>query len=211
MITHFETFLLTGILLNMTPGNDTIFILSKSIGQGRRAGIISALGIATGSAVHTVLAAFGLSLIIAKSILLFNIIKYAGAVYLLYIGYKMITDKSGFASEKINQIKSVNYNTIYRDAIVTNLLNPKVALFFISFLPQFIDPATGNSTLGFLLLGATFITTGIIWCMLLAVFAAAIFSTLKKNLRLSSVINKICGVTLIALGIKVALSDRNHV
>ena len=208
MIIHFETFLLTGILLNLTPGNDTVFILSKSIGQGRKAGIISALGIATGSAVHTVLAAFGLSLIIAKSILLFNIIKYAGAAYLLYVGFKMITDKSGFANQQIDQETSVNYNTIYRDAIVTNLLNPKVALFFISFLPQFIDPASGNSTLGFLLLGATFITTGITWCMILAVFAAAIFSSLKKNMKLSIIINKICGATLIGLGIKVALTDR---
>lgn len=86
-IIHFETFLLTGILLNLTPGNDTIFILTKSIGQSKKAGIISALGIGTGSFIHTILAAFGLSIIIAKSILLFNIIKYVGAIYLLYIGF----------------------------------------------------------------------------------------------------------------------------
>lgn len=85
-IIHFTTFLMTGILLNLTPGNDTIFILSKSIGQGKKAGIMSALGIGTGSVIHTVLAALGLSIIIAKSILLFNIIKYAGAAYLLYMG-----------------------------------------------------------------------------------------------------------------------------
>lgn len=85
-IIHFETFLLTGILLNLTPGNDTIFILTKSIGQGRKAGIVSALGIGTGNIVHTVLAAFGLSLIIAKSIFLFNTIKFIGAGYLIYLG-----------------------------------------------------------------------------------------------------------------------------
>ena len=93
-IIHFSTFLITGILLNLTPGNDTIFILTKSIGQGKKAGVMSALGIGTGSIIHTLLAAFGLSVIIAKSILLFNIIKYAGAAYLLYIGYKMLTDRS---------------------------------------------------------------------------------------------------------------------
>ena len=88
-IIHFETFLLTGILLNITPGNDTVFILSKSIGQGKKAGIVSALGIGTGSLIHTVLAALGLSLIIAKSMLLFNLIKYAGAAYIIYIGLKI--------------------------------------------------------------------------------------------------------------------------
>jgi threonine/homoserine/homoserine lactone efflux protein len=93
-IIHFSTFLIAGILLNLTPGNDTIFILTKSIGQGKKAGIMSALGIGTGSIIHTLLAAFGLSVIIAKSILLFTIIKYAGAAYLLYIGYKMLTDRS---------------------------------------------------------------------------------------------------------------------
>ena len=85
-ILHFETFLLTGMLLNITPGNDTIFILSRSIAQGRKAGIVSALGIGTGSIIHTLLAAFGLSLIIAESILIFNIIKYAGVAYIIYVG-----------------------------------------------------------------------------------------------------------------------------
>ena len=105
-IIHFETFLLTGILLNLTPGNDTFFILTKSLGQGKKAGIISALGIGTGSIVHTILAAFGLSVIIAKSILVFNIIKYAGAAYLLYIGYKMLTDKRELGVAK--QLKSLS-------------------------------------------------------------------------------------------------------
>src|ERR1051325_5702664 len=94
-IIHFHTFLVAGILLNLTPGNDTIFILTKSIAGGRKAGIMSVLGIATGSLVHTTLAALGLSLIIANSILIFTIVKYAGAAYLLYLGYKMITDRSG--------------------------------------------------------------------------------------------------------------------
>src|SRR5918994_4822891 len=92
-IVHFETFLLTGIMLNLTPGNDTIFILSKSLTQGRRAGIISALGIASGSLLHTLFAAFGLSLLIAESPILYNTVKYAGAIFLLYLGFKMITQK----------------------------------------------------------------------------------------------------------------------
>lgn len=207
-IIHFETFLLTGILLNLTPGNDTIFILSKSIGQGRQAGIISALGIATGSIVHTLLAAFGLSLLIAKSILLFNILKYAGAAYLLYMGYKMLIDRSQLNTDMLATSKSVDYWKIYRDGIFTNVLNPKVALFFIAFLPQFIDPTLQNTVLPFLALGTTFITTGIIWCLILAMFASAIFARLKENKNVSTYINKVCGLTLIGLGIKVAFTEQ---
>jgi RhtB (resistance to homoserine/threonine) family protein len=207
-IIHFETFLITGILLNLTPGNDTIFILSKSISQGKNAGIVSSLGIATGSIVHTLLAAFGLSLIIAKSILLFNIIKYAGAIYLFYIGYKMLTNKTELNTSKIRKEELINFWAIYRDGIFTNILNPKVALFFIAFLPQFIDPNMKETILPFLALGITFITTGTIWCLTLAFFASTIFSKLKENKKISTYINKFCGVALIGLGIKVALTNR---
>ena len=207
-IIHFETFLLTGILLNLTPGNDTLFILTKSLGQGKKAGIISALGIGTGSIVHTILAAFGLSVIIAKSILVFNIIKYAGAAYLLYIGYKMLTDKRELNTGDVTVRKSVDYLKIYRTAIITNILNPKVALFFIAFLPQFIDPTLNNTIIPFLILGITFITTGMIWCLILATFASAIFIRLKHNKKVSGYISKICGLTLIVLGVKVALTHK---
>jgi RhtB (resistance to homoserine/threonine) family protein len=207
-IIHFETFLLTGILLNLTPGNDTIFILTKSIGQGRKAGIVSALGIATGSIFHTLFAALGLSFIIAKSILLFNIIKFAGGAYLLYIGYKMLTDKSQLKTDGAILRSSVDYWKIYRDGIFTNILNPKVALFFIAFLPQFVDPTLKNTILPFITLGTTFITTGTIWCLILATFASAIFDQLKANKKVSTYINKVCGLTMIGLGIKVALTDR---
>ena len=207
-IINFETFLLTCILLNLTPGNDTIFILSKSIGQGKKAGIISALGIGTGSMIHTIFAAFGLSLIIAKSIFLFNIIKYAGAVYLLFIGYKMLTNKSQLTTDTTTENNSVNYFNIYRDAIFTNVLNPKVALFFIAFVPQFINPFFKNTILPFITLGLIFITTGTIWCFILATFASSIFAKLKNNENASTYINKICGIALIGLGVKVALTDR---
>ncbi|MBT1696674.1 LysE family translocator [Fulvivirgaceae bacterium PWU4] len=206
-IVNYEAFVLACILLNLTPGNDTIFILTRSIGQGKKAGVISALGIGTGNIVHTMLAAFGLSLIITQSIVLFTAIKYAGAVYLIYIGYKMITEKASLHTDVI-PTHAVDYTTIYRDGVITNVLNPKVALFFMAFLPQFIDPAMENTILPFLMLGATFTTTGTIWCLILATFSAAIFSKLKTNRRAAGYINKICGMALVALGIKVALTDR---
>jgi threonine/homoserine/homoserine lactone efflux protein len=209
-IIHFEAFLAAAVLLNLTPGNDTIFILTKSIGQGKKAGFISALGIATGLLVHTLLTAFGLSLVIAKSLLLFSIIKYAGAAYLVFLGFQMFVSNSRLFSGSIPVQHIVNYRKIYRDAIFTNVLNPKVALFFISFLPQFVDPSVNNYILPFLLLGSTFITTGTIWCLVLAGFAAAIFSKLKQNKNISSRINKICGLTLIGLGINVALMNQKR-
>ncbi|HEY0899153.1 MAG TPA: LysE family translocator, partial [Sphingobacteriaceae bacterium] len=99
-ILHFETFLLTGIMLNITPGNDTVFILARSIGQGKRAGVVSALGIGTGNMIHTVLAAFGLSIIIDQSVVLFNTIRFAGAAYLLYVGFRMLKDEKLVAENK---------------------------------------------------------------------------------------------------------------
>ena len=206
-IINFETFLLAGILLNLTPGNDTIFILTKSIAHGKKAGIVSALGIGTGNIVHTTIAALGLSIVIAKSEVLFDIIKYAGAAYLIYMGIKMLIDKSQLTTDPSNNDES-NYLRIYRDGIVTNLLNPKVSLFYLAFLPQFIDPSAVNTVLPFLVLGLTFVTTGTIWCLTLATFASAILGGLKNNKTMSTYINRICGLTLVGLGVKVALTKR---
>ncbi|MEP7377248.1 MAG: LysE family translocator [Chitinophagaceae bacterium] len=208
-IINFETFILAGILLNLTPGNDTIFILSRSIAQGKQAGIMSVLGIATGSIIHTTLAAFGLSLIIAKSIIAFHILKYAGAVYLIYIGYKMLTDRSQFTNENSLYLKRMDLKKIYRDGVITNVLNPKVALFFIAFLPQFIDPSFTNTILPFMLLGITFTITGTLWCFFLASFSAAIAGKLTHNKKLSGYITKTCGAIMIGLAFKVAFTPKN--
>jgi RhtB (resistance to homoserine/threonine) family protein len=207
-IINYDTFLLTGILLNLTPGNDTIFILTRSLAQGKKAGIMSVLGIATGSIIHTLLAGLGLSIIIAKSIMVFNFIKFTGAAYLFYIGFKMLTDKNTLSINNSIEKKTVNYLKIYRDGVITNVLNPKVALFFIAFLPQFIDSNVGNILLSFLTLGISFTITGTIWCLILALFASSFFAKLKNNQNVSAYINKICGLTLIGLGIKVALTQR---
>jgi len=141
-------------------------------------------------------------------IILFLLLKYLGAAYLFYMGYKMLTNRTQLNTDGIIETKSVNYLKIYRDGFFTNILNPKVALFFIAFLPQFIDPTFRNTVFPFLLLGTTFITTGTIWCLILAIFASSIFAKLKSNKKVSTYINKICGLTLIGLGIKVALIDR---
>lgn len=202
-IQHYEAFLLAGILLNLTPGNDTIYILSRTVAQGRKAGIMSVLGIATGSLVHTMFAAVGLSVIIAQSPVLFNIIKYAGAAYLFYIGIRMILSRSSVI--KLDQPENEKYKRIYWQAVLTNVLNPKVALFFISFLPQFIDPAYANHYLSFIVLGLSFTVTGTLWCLVLALFASVISAVLIKNKNTGNYVTKGCGVILVGLGVKVAL------
>ena len=207
-IINFETFLVAGILLNITPGNDTIFILTRSVAQGRQAGIMSVLGIATGSIIHTTFAAFGLSIIISESIVAFSILKYAGAAYLVFIGLKMLVEPSPIELKIQNKESSVNLKKVYRDAVITNVLNPKVALFFIAFLPQFIDPLFKAALLPFMLLGITFTVTGTLWCIVVASFASIIAEKIKRKSRISALIKGTCGLVLIGLGIKMALSPR---
>lgn len=206
-IHNFGTFLVSCILLNLTPGSDTVLILSKSIAQGKKAGVITAWGIGLGIVGHTLLAAFGLSILIAKSIVLFNIVKYAGAAYIIYLGVKMILAQTTIDIDRSGDQRQQS-KTLFRDGFLSNILNPKVALFFIAFLPQFIVPAYHSGVMPFLILGFTFTITGTIYCSILAIFAAQIFSRLRNNQSFSSVLNKTCGSVLVFLGAYVALLRR---
>ena len=128
-IVNFEAFVIAGLLLNLTPGADTMYILGRSISQGKKAGIFSALGISTGAIFHVLFATMGLSIILAQSALAFEIVKYLGAGYLIFLGVKMLISHSGGALE-LKETKKVSYRNIYFSGIMTNILNPKVALFF---------------------------------------------------------------------------------
>jgi threonine/homoserine/homoserine lactone efflux protein len=201
-ITNFETFILSGLLLNITPGSDTILILTRSIAQGKRTGVVSALGIGTGAITHTLLAALGLSILVTSSPVAFIVVKLAGALYLIYIGCKMI-----FADTTLDfsvADRGADRKSVFRDAYFTNLFNPKVALFFIAFLPQFIDSNAQSTVIPFIILGITFTTTGTLWCILLAIFSAEIFSGLRRNQRFSVVLNKGCGLVLAFVGVYIA-------
>ncbi|WP_299800060.1 LysE family translocator [uncultured Maribacter sp.] len=208
-ITNFETFLIAAVLLNLTPGADTMYILGRSISQGKKAGIMSAMGISTGSLVHCIIAAFGLSMIIAKSALAFSVIKYLGAAYLIFLGIKALMTKSQneFEIEKMDKKKASN-RKIFVSGILTNILNPKVALFFLAFLPQFIDPNYATNSLPFIVLGLTFIATGTIWCLALALFSAKLSDRIRKNYKIKLWLDRITGGIFIALGIKLALSEK---
>ena len=167
----FGLFLAAGVLLNLTPGPDTAYILGRTIAHGREAGIASALGISVGSIFHTCAAALGLSAILVSSATAFGFLKLLGGAYLIFLGAKMIIDRSKPSGRPLHFQPCTNA-AAFRQGALTNMLNPKVALFFLAFLPQFIDPASTTKVLAFLSLGLTFVTTGTVWCLVLAWFAS---------------------------------------
>lgn len=202
-INNYELFIVSCLILNITPGTDTIYILSRSIGQGKRSGVLSVLGIMTGIFIHTILVAFGLSLIVSKSLLAFSVIKYTGAAYLICLGIKTFKrhGQTVLIQKNINVVKN---SEIYFQGVLTNLLNPKVILFFLTFLPQFIVPDRGNFNLGIVMLGLTFVFTGGLWCILLVYFSSYITSKVRENSKISNFLNYASGFVFITLGFKVA-------
>jgi RhtB (resistance to homoserine/threonine) family protein len=202
-IHDFGLFLAAGILLNLTPGPDTAYILGRSIAQGREAGIASALGICVGSIFHSCAAALGLSAILATSAVAFAAIKLLGGAYLIFLGIKMLLDRRRQLSLPSNFRRRTTI-AAFRQGVFTNVLNPKVALFFLAFLPQFIDPASNMKLLAFLALGLTFVTTGTIWCLILAWFASALSERLRENETIGQWLNRAAGALFVFLGARLA-------
>ncbi len=200
-------FVFSCILLNLTPGQDTLFIVGRSAAQGSRAGLISAFGIMTGVLVHTLLAAFGLSAVLAASSLAFGIVKFAGAGYLIWLGVGFL--RSGNLSNAPvapPANRSVPSWTLYRQGILTNLLNPKVSLFFLSFLPQFVNPGAERIVLSFVFLGLIFFTTGTLWCVILAYGSAWLTERFRQRTIAGGVLKKATGALFVGLGLKLAFS-----
>ena len=202
-IHDFPLFLASGILLNLTPGPDTAYILGRSIAQGRAAGIASALGITIGSIFHTCAAALGLSAILATSVIAFGAIKLIGGAYLIFLGIKMLLERQSDLGLP-TQFRRSTTTAAFRQGILTNVLNPKVALFFLAFLPQFIDPASTAKVPAFVALGLTFVTTGTIWCLILAWFAASFSARLRANQTIAQWLNRAVGSLFIFLGARLA-------
>ena len=202
-IHNFALFLTAGILLNLTPGPDTIYILGRSIAQGREAGVASAFGISIGSIFHTGAAALGLSAVLATSALAFGTIKLLGGAYLIFLGIKLILDRRRHLSLPSNFRRRTTI-AAFRQGVLTNLLNPKVALFFLAFLPQFIDPASSTKVFAFIMLGLTFVTTGTIWCLILAWFASVFSERLRKSETIAQWLNRTAGALFVFLGLRLA-------
>ena len=202
-IHDFSLFLAAGILLNLTPGPDTVYILGRSVAQGRGAGVASVLGICVGSIFHTCAAALGLSAILATSALAFSAIRLLGGAYLVFLGVKMLLDRRKRLSLPSN-FRWRTTGAAFRQGVLTNILNPKVALFFLAFLPQFIDPTSNSKIAAFLALGLTFVTTGTIWCLILAWSASSLSERLRTNETIAQWVNRTAGALFVFLGLRLA-------
>jgi threonine/homoserine/homoserine lactone efflux protein len=201
-------FIVSGVLLNLTPGQDTMYILGRSLTGGLRCGVASALGIATGSIIHTLAAAAGLSVLLATSPLAFTAVKLCGGAYLIYLGGKLFFTRhpANATGDLQSDAPRGSAWSAFGQGVLTNVLNPKVALFFLALLPQFIGPASPSKTLAFLALGATFITTGTIWCLILAVGAARLRGLFVRNPNVRTLIDRASGGLFMLLGTRLAWS-----
>ena len=206
-LNDFLLFAFASLMLNITPGNDMIYVATRSTSQGIKAGIVSALGIAGGCIVHLIAAVVGLSAIISSSAIAFDIIKYIGAAYLIYLGIKAFLSKQNkFNLEGKSEKKSLP--KLFWQGVFTNVLNPKVALFFLAFLPQFIHPEKGNTAMQILLLGLWFNFSGTIVNIIVAILFGKLGNWFANKQGFIKWQNKVTGLLLVALGIKVALSSR---
>lgn len=204
-IHDFSLFLATSIVLNLTPGTDTFYILGRSISQGRHAGVASVLGIASGAMVHTLAAALGLSALLASSASAFLVIKLIGAAYLVYLGLRMLWTRPS-ASALQADFSSSGFLAAYRQGLLTNVLNPKVALFFLAFVPQFISGDSDGKFMAFIALGMCFVVTSTIWCFCLVGFASFLGNRLRGNNGFANALHRAAGALFIFLGIRLAAS-----
>lgn len=201
----FLSFLVAALLLNLAPGPDMMYVLGRSMGQGRRAGIVSALGIFVGCFFHICAAALGLAALLRSSPLLFHIVRLAGAGYLIYLGISLLLQAKR-ALEGVAAPQD-DLRRIFLQGVVTNILNPKVAIFFVAFLPQFVDPR-GSIVLQILLLGMIFDVGGTLVNLAVAVAAGGLGDRLSRSQRIIAWQRRLTGTLFIGLGLRLGLSRR---
>ena len=197
-------FMTGAMLLLLVPGPAVLYITSRSIGLGRAAGLVSAMGIAVGTLFHAAAATLGLSALLVSSASAFRFVKYAGAAYLIYLGIRTLRGGDTATLEASNGRRGLR--SVFGQGVLVNLLNPKTALFFLAFLPQFVDPARGHATLQIFELGLLFALMGWISDSVWATIAGTFGTRLRGNVHLRSTQRKISGGALIALGLASAFS-----
>ncbi len=200
-------FVTAALILLITPGPAVLFIVARSVEQGRIAGIVSTLGISAGTLFHVAAAAFGLSALLVSSALAFNIVKYLGAGYLIYLGITTLLRKSEIEEK---EIKEKNLKRIFYQGIWVNLMNPKTALFFFAFLPQFVDVSRGSVTLQVLVLGTIFVMLGTFSDGIYALLAGSVGDWLRGNMRFLRAQKYFSGSIYLGLGLLTAFSGSNR-
>jgi len=201
-------FILSGLLLNVTPGPDTAYIIGRSIQLGWRGGAAAATGISVGCLVHVFGAAIGLSALLMASSTAFAVLKWVGAAYLLFTGAQMLLSRSRPVAEATMKWGGeTSLAGVFWQGALTNVLNPKVALFFLAFLPQFVSAESAHKTLAFLTLGLIFICGGTLWCFGVAAFAARAAGRIRQSAGAMAWINRLLGGLFVYLGIRVAMLE----
>src|SRR6185437_5982108 len=199
-------FIISGLILNITPGPDTAYIVGRSAQFGWRGGAAAALGIGTGCLVHVLACAIGLSALLAASATAFTLVKWLGAAYLCYIGIRMLlTRESEPAASSAPEDRATSLKRVFWQGALTNVLNPKVALFFLAFLPQFVDVAAPSKALAFLMLGLIFVFNGTLWCLAVAAFSARTARRFRQSGRAMRWINRALGGMFVYLGARIAM------
>jgi threonine/homoserine/homoserine lactone efflux protein len=199
-------FVVAGLVLNLTPGPDLLYITARSLGQGWRAGAASSFGIAAGCLVHTAAAALGISVLLAASPLAYDVLRLAGAAYLIWLGVQALRRRAPTAA--VAALPADSLRRVFWQGFATNVLNPKVALFFLAFLPQFADPARGAFALQVLVLGLVFIANGLWVCLLVARCAAAMADWARRKAGAMDWIQRGSGALLVGLGLHLAINGR---
>jgi threonine/homoserine/homoserine lactone efflux protein len=201
----FLVFAVASLALVVAPGPNLVYIVTRSVSQGRRAGLVSAVGVEAGTLVHITAAAVGLSQLVATSALAFSVVKYAGAAYLLYLGLRALRRREGL--DLSAAARSLRLPRVFRDGIIVNVLNPKVALFFLAFLPQFIDPARGASATQILALGVVFFGIALTMDVLYAIVAGALRGWLRRRPAYLRRQRFVVGGVYLALGVSAAAAS----
>jgi len=203
---HLATFAIASFILGITPGPDIIYVIVRGAAQGPRAGVAAAAGLCTGIIGHTLLCVVGLTAVLAASAFAFTAVKVLGAAYLIYLGVRMWRhrDRLDFSDDGA----SVPIGSIYRQTVVMNLLNPKVALFFLAFLPQFVDPGAGPVAQQFAILGFIFMTVSFVVMATAGLVGGQVRRYFSKSANAARRIHALAGTALIALGIRLALETR---
>jgi threonine/homoserine/homoserine lactone efflux protein len=200
-------FVASGLLLNITPGPDTAYIIGRSIQLGWRGGAAAALGISCGCLVHVLGAAIGLSALLVASSAAFLVVKLVGAAYLVLTGLQMLLSRPKPIADMTGQAGETSIGRIFWQGTLTNVLNPKVALFFLAFLPQFVAADAPHKALAFLFLGLIFIINGTLWCLAVAAFAARAAGRIRQSAGVIAWINRSLGGLFIYLGFRVAMLE----
>ena len=203
-------FILSGLLLNITPGPDTAYIIGRSIQVGWRGGAAAATGICIGCLVHVFGAAIGLSALLMASSAAFTVLKWVGAAYLLFTGVQMLLSRARPLAEAAAAGSETSLARVFWQGALTNVLNPKVALFFLEFLPQFVAVESAHKTLAFLTLGLIFITSGALWCFCIAAFAARAAGRIRQSAGAMAWVNRALGGLFVYLGIRVAMLEARN-